>query len=170
MKTKEKKPAKKLPGMRSEQSEYIVDIKYSPRAVKNKLIKFTVKKGKDFEISSEKIIELLSHYVNSEQLAPTFVDTEKINVVYVKRNLKCRLDKDMKAGDEINIEYNHPYPLEFALLEEAYNLAVVDKSRGAIEITPDMINKTKKQTSPSALEFLKKFYKSFINVVLGKST
>lgn len=170
MKSKAKKQSpKKLPGMRSEQSGYSVDIKYSPRAIREKMIRFTIKKGKDFEISSEKLIELLSHYVNSEQLAPTLVDTEKINVVYVTRNLKCRLDKDMKAGEEINIEYQHPYPLEFALIEEGFNLAKINKERGAVEITPEMIKKAQQKTTPSMISFIKKFFNS-LGLLLGKST
>jgi hypothetical protein len=177
MKTKTKKntvvkktTSKKVAGMKSEQKDYTVEIKHTPEAIEKRLIKFTSNKKGGFEISAEKLIELLSHYVNSEELAPTFVDTQRINVVYVKRNIQAVLDRDFKAGEKVNFEYEHPYPLEFALIEEAFNIAKIDKDREGFVVTPELIKKTKKQTPKSCITFVKKFYESFKNLLLGNSS
>ncbi len=158
----------KIEGKISEQKDYTVAIKYSEDAIKNKLIKFTAKnEDKSFEIETDKLIELMSQYVNSDTLAPAFIDTEKITVVYVTRNLKCKLDRDMKAGEEINIEYKHPYPLEFALIEEGYKIALIDKEHTAVTVTPEMLKQVKRDTPESSRNFVKSFYKGFKSLVLG---
>lgn len=157
-------------GMVSKQENYSVEIKYSEEAEKKKLIKFIPKEGTPIEIEADKLIELLSHYVNSDMLAPTFVDTEKITVVYVKRQLKCRLDRDMKSGEEINIEYSHPYPLEFAIIEEGYKIALIDESRPGVIVTPEILKQVKRDTPKESKNFIKKFYKSFKSLDLGGSS
>jgi hypothetical protein len=162
--------SKKVTGMKSKQKDYTVEIKYSPEAIKNRLIKFTTDKKGGFEVSADKLIELLSHYVNSEELAPAFVDTQRINVVYVKRQIQAILERDFKAGEKISLEYEHPYPLEFALIEEAFNIAKVNKDREGFVVTPELIKKTKKQTPKSCIDFVKKFYESFKNMLLGGSS
>jgi len=169
-KATKKVASKKVAGMKSEQKDYTVEIKHTPEAIKKRLIKFTSTKKDGFEISADKLIELLSHYVNSDELAPAFVDTERINVVYVTRNIAATLERDFKAGETVHLAYEHPYPLEFALIEEAFNIAKIDKDREGFVVTPELIKKTKKQTPKSCLNFVKKFYESFKNLLLGGSS
>ncbi len=161
---------KEINGLKSIQKDYTVEIKYSKEAIKNKLIKFTTPKGESFEIGSDKLIELIGQNVNSEALAPTFVDTEKITVVYVKRQIKFRLDKDMKAGEEIRAEYSHPYPLEFAIIEEGYNIALIDKDKMAMVVTPELLKQVKRDIPEESKNFIKKFYQSFKSLNLGGSS
>lgn len=162
---------KKIPGMRSEQKDYVVELKYSEDAIAKKKIRFIAKKeDKSFEIEAEKLIELLTHYVSGEALSPAFVDTERITVVYVSRQLRCRLDKDMKAGEEFNIEYKHPYPLEFAIIEEGYKIAALDLEKNAVVVTPEILKQVKRDTPESSKNFVKKFYQSFKNLKLGGSS
>ncbi len=80
------------------------------------------------------------------------------------------LERDFKAGETIHLAYEHPYPLEFALIEEAFNIAKIDKDREGFVVTPELIKKTKKQTPKSCLNFVKKFYESFKNLLLGGSS
>jgi len=105
--------------------KYTIQVKYSDEAVEKKLMKFITPSGDEFEISSDEMISFLVNQVNMNTLEPTFVDTEKINVVEVGRQIQCKLDRDHKAGEIININYTHPYPLEFALLEEVYKIALI---------------------------------------------
>lgn len=164
-----KKDEKEI-GFKSEQDTYSVEIKYSKDAIKDKLVRFTVKDGNSFEISSDKLVELMSHYLNSESLAPAFVDTEKITVVYVKRQIKMKADRDIKTGEEFNVEYSHPYPLEFAIIEEGYKLALIDKEKLAVIVTPELLKQVKRDTPASSDNFIKKFYQAFKTLNLGGSS
>lgn len=156
-------------GIVSKQKDYSVAIKYSPEAIEKKLMKFTTPNGDSFEISAEEMISMLTEHVNQELLAPVFVDTEKVNVVQVRRDIKCRLEKDFKAGDEINLTYVHPYPLEFAILEEVYKIAKIEENLGSVELTKELIDSIKAKIQPKSEEFMKKFYSSFKTIDLDKS-
>ena len=146
--------------------KYTIQVKYSPEAVEKKLMKFITPSGDEFEISAEEMISILVGQVNNDTLEATFVETDKINVVEVGRQLKCVLDEDMKKGQEININYVHPYPLEFALIEEAYKIATVDHGGKYLTLTAEMIEDVKKKTTPGMKDFTEKFYRSFKQVKL----
>lgn len=145
--------------------DYTVQIGYSPEAKKKKLMKFiTRKNGDEFEISAEELSSMLIGGVNSDTLEATFVESERINVVEVGRQLQCVLDKDMKKGEKININYTHPYPLEFALIEETYKIAKIDEKVPRIELTREYMNEVRAKLKPEQSEYLNKFYKSFKNI------
>lgn len=146
--------------------KYTIQVKYSPEAIEKKLMKFITPSGDEFEISAEEMISILVSQVNNETLAPTFVETDRINVVEVSRQLLCVLDEDMKKGQEIRMNYTHPYPLEFALIESAYKIASLKKDTKVVELTSAMIEEVKKKTTPSMRDYIEKFYKSFKQVKL----
>jgi len=146
------------------QKDYTIQLKYSPEAEAKKLMKFISKSGDEFVISADEMISFLVEQVNTDTLSPTFVEMTKVNVVEVGRQLKCVLDKDMKAGQEININYSHPYPLEFAIIEEGYKIAKIDMSVPRFEITKEYLDEVKKKITPKMEEYVKKFYKSFKQV------
>jgi len=143
------------------QKDYTIQVKYSPEAEEKKLMKFISKSGDEFEISAEEMISFLVEQVNTDTLSPTFVEMTKVNVVEVGRQLKCVLDRDFKKGEEININYTHPYPLEFALIEEGYKIAKIDMTVPRTEITKEYLDEVKKKITPKMEEYMKKFYKSF---------
>jgi len=143
---------------------YTVQIGYSDEAKAKKLMKFITKSGDEFEISAEELSSMLIGGVNSETLEATFVESDRINVVEVGRQLQCVLDEDKKKGDKININYTHPYPIEFALIEEAYKIAKIDESVPKITLTREYIDKVKAQLKPEQTEYINKFYKSFKNI------
>ena len=145
---------------------YTVQIGYSPKAIKDKLMKFITKNGDEFEISSEEMSSMLIGGVNSNTLEATFVESDRISVVEVGRQLECVLDKDMKKGDKINLNYKHPYPLEFALIEEAYKIAKIDKDIPRIVLTKEYIKEVRAKIKPDMTNYISKFYKSFKNVEL----
>ena len=149
---------------------YSVQVNYSEAAIKNKLLKFTSKSGDEFEISSEELASMLIGGVNSDTLEATFVDVEKINVVEVGRQIACVLDKDMKKGENININYTHPYPLEFALIEQVYGIAKINMDVPALILTREYIDKVKAEIKPEQENFLQKFYSSFKNLKLNKKS
>ena len=146
--------------------DYTIQVGYSKKAIKNKLMKFISKSGDEFEISAEEMSTILVGQVNSDTLEATFVETEKVNVVEVGRQLECVLDKDMKKGEKININYTHPYPLEFALIEEAYKIAKINKDVPALMLSKKYINEVKSKLKPEMTDYIRKFYKSFKNLKL----
>jgi hypothetical protein len=146
------------------QKNYTVEIGYSDEAKEKKLMKFITKSGDSFEISANELSSMLIGGVNSDTLEATFVESDRINVVEVGRQLQCVLDKDMKKGEKININYTHPYPIEFALIEEAYKIAKIDESVPRIVLTREYINEVKSKLKPEQTEYINKFYKSFKNI------
>jgi len=152
--------AKKL-----EKKDFRVEIGYSDEAKEKKLMKFiTTKNGDEFVISSEELASMLIGGVNSETLEATFVESDRVNVVEVGRQLQCKLEEDMKKGQIININYTHPYPLEFALIEEAYKIAKIDESIPKVTLTREYIDEVKSKLKPEMTEYINKFYKSFKNL------
>ena len=160
----------KKTGMISDKGDYKVEIKYSPEAIEKRLIRFHPKEGTSFEISADNLIELLSHYVNGQELSPAFVDTERIKVVYVDRQMKFKAEKDIKEGEEFNVAYTHPYPLEFAIIEEGFNIAKIRKDREGFVVTSEMLKEVKRKTPKSSKNFVQKFFKSISSLKLGGST
>ncbi|MEI6732231.1 MAG: hypothetical protein WCK90_06160 [archaeon] len=149
--------------------DYTVQIGYSPEAKEKKLMKFiTRKSGDEFTISADELSSMLIGGVNSDVLEATFVDSERINVVEVGRQLQCVLDKDMKKGDKININYTHPLPLEFAIIEQVYGIAKINMGAPALSLTREYIEEVKKKLKPEQEKFLNIFYKSFKNLNLNE--
>ena len=147
---------------------YTVQIGYSEEAVEKKLLKFISKSGDEFEISAEELSSMLIGGINSDTLEATFVESDKINVVEVGRQLECVLDKDMKKGEKILMNYKHPYPIEFALIEQAMGIAKIDEDVPVTTLTKEYINKVRSKIKPNQENFIQKFYKSFKNVKLNK--
>lgn len=155
-------------GIISKQKNYTVEVKYSPEAIANKLMRFTTPGGEIFEISAEEMISMLVGQVNSETLAPTFVDTTKVNVVQVKRQLVYRMNEDMKKGQIFRADYVHPYPLEFAIIEEAYKIAKIERPGGVMILTKEFIDDVKNRIKPVSEQFVDQFYKSYPKIELKK--
>jgi hypothetical protein len=151
-------------GLLTKKDNYSVEVKYSSEAINKKLVRFTVLEGNSLEISADDLISILVNQVSSETLEPTFVDSERINVVEVSRQLECVLEEDMKKGDKIRLNYIHPYPLEFALLEEVYKVAKLNTDVPALVLTKEYIEETREKLKPEMTEFMNKFYKSFRNI------
>ena len=148
--------------------KFTVQIGYSEEAKKNKLLKFISKSGDEFEISAEELSSMIVGGVNNDTLSATFVETERINVVEVSRQLECIVDKDLKKGDRINLNYKHPYPIEFALIEQVMGIAKIEMDVPLTTLTNEYIEETKKKLKPAQENFIKKFYKSFKNLKIKK--
>lgn len=147
--------------------KFTIQVNYSKEAEKKKIMKFITPSGDEFEITADEMISILVNQVNTKTLEPTFVEMDKVNVVEVARQLKCVLTEDMKKGQEININYVHPYPIEFALIEEAYKIAKVTEGTPVFTLTAEFINEVKSKLKPEMDEYMKKFYKSFKGLNLG---
>lgn len=143
---------------------YTIQVNWSKEAKKKKLMKFISKSGDEFVISAEEMTSILVGQVNSETLEATFVESDRINVVEVGRQLECVLDKDMKKGEKIRLNYTHPYPIEFALIEEAAKIAKINKDVPAVTLTKEYIDEVKSKLKPEMTEYIEKFYKSFKNL------
>lgn len=150
------------------QKDYTIQLKYSEEATEKKLMKFISKSGDEFVISADEMIAFLIEQVNLDTLSPAFVETNKVNVVEVSRQLKCVLDKDMKKGDEIRLTYIHPYPVEFALIEQAWKIAKIEEKGGVISLTKEFIDNVRSRTSVNAEKYLSKYYKTFKELGFNK--
>ncbi len=147
---------------------YTIQVKYSEEAIEKKLVKFITKNGDEFSLSADEIISILVNQVNMDTLSPTFVESEKINVVEVFRQIQCKLERDWKKGEVININYTHPYPVEFALIEEAHKIAKINDKAKVFELSAEFLAEVKKKITPASENFVKKFYKSFKGLNLEK--
>lgn len=148
--------------------DYTVQVGYSKEAKEKKLLKFIPNGKKSFEISAEELASMIIGGVNSDTLEATMVESDKINVVEVGRQLACVLDKDMKKGDKININYTHPYPVEFAIIEQAYGIAKINMDVPVRVLTKKYIDNIKSKIKPEHEKFLQRFYSSFKNLKLSK--
>lgn len=153
-------------GIIAKKDNFTVSVKYSDEAIEKKLVKFTLTKGDSLEISADELVGILSQQVNNEVLSAAFVEVDRINVVEVGRQLQFVLDKDYKKGQKVNANYTHPYPLEFALIEEAYKIAKIDEKVPKVELTKEYLDEFRKKLKPEMTEYVNKFYKSFKNVEL----
>jgi len=156
-------------GVKLDKGTFTIEVKYSDEAIKKKLIKFTVKQGDEIVLTADELISMLVNQVNSEVLSASFVETDRINVVEVGRQLQCVVDKDLKKGEVININYAHPYPIEFALIEEAWKIAQIKKDTKVTELTAEYIEKIKSQIKPDMQNYIKKFYEGFKSINLNKN-
>jgi len=150
--------------VRLERPHYTIEVKYSPEAVEKKLMKFITPLGESFEISADEMISILVSQVNTDTLSPAFVDSKKIDMVEVSRQLECELEEDMKKGQKIRLNYVHPYPVEFALLEEVYKIAKINHDVHVFELTKEYIDAVKEKIKPEMSEYLNNFYKGFKNI------
>jgi len=144
--------------------KYTIQVNYSPEAIENKLMKFITLNGDEFEISADEMATILIGQVNSELIAATFVETDRVNVVEVTRQIRARADRDIKKGEEIRLDYSHPYPVEFALIEEGMNLAKIKKDVPVFVLTKEYLDTVKDRLTPEQTKFITKFYEFFKNL------
>jgi len=145
----------------AKKATYTVEIGYSD----DNLIRFIPVNGNSFEISVPEIMELVSQ-ASEDTLAPTFTETDRINVVEVSRQLLCVLDEDMKKGQEIRLNYTHQLPIEFAIIEEVGKIAKINQDVPVMTLTKEYIEEVRKKLTSKQENFIKKFYKAFKQVKL----
>ncbi len=146
--TLEKKPVK------LEQEKYTIEVNYSADAIEKKLMKFIPKDNQEFEISAEEMSTILIGQVNSTLVEATFVETDRVNVVEVMRQIRVIANRDIKAGEEIRLDYTHPYPVEFAIIEEAAKVAKINMDVPVMTLTVDYINAVKEKITPKQRKFV----------------
>jgi hypothetical protein len=144
--------------------KYTIQVNYSDEAIEKKLMKFITPSGDEFEISADEMSTILVGQVNSEQLAATFVETDRVNVVEVTRQIRVRASRDIKKGEEIRLEYKHPYPVEFALIEEAMKIAKINKDVKVFELTKEYLDAVRMKITPHQEKYVNFFYKFFKNL------
>lgn len=155
-------------GKKVEKEKYFAEIGYSKESKKNKLVKFTIKDGNVLEISSDDLIKILLEQNKPEVLAPLFVEADKVNMVEVQRQIAVKINKDLKEGDEIRIDYVHPYPVEFALLEEVYKVAKIKEDVPVFTLTKEYIEKVRSELKPEMEQFIERFYKNIKSLEIKK--
>lgn len=158
-----KKPVKMV------KKDFTIEVNYSPEAAEKKLMKFSTPSGDEFVISAEEMSTILIGQVNSQLVEATFVESDRVNVVEVERQINARAERDIKKGEEIRLTYYHPYPVEFALIEEAMNLAKIRKDVPVFTLTADYIKSVKEKTTPEQYKFVEMIYQ-FFKGLLPKKT
>lgn len=144
--------------------KFTLQVNYSPDAIEKKLMKFITPSGDEFEISAEEMASILVGQVNSELLSATFVESDRVNVVEVTRQIAIRIDKDLKKGEEVRIEYKHPYPVEFALIEKAMGIAKINIDVPVFTLTKEYLDEVMAKTTPEQKKFINRFYEFFKNL------
>lgn len=135
--------------------KYTIQVNYSLEAIEKKLMKFITPSGDEFEISADEMATILIGQVNSDLIEATFVESDRVNVVEVTRQIRALANKDIKKGDEIRIDYTHPYPIEFAIIEEAAKLAKINMDTPRYELTIDYIKSVQQKITPKQQKFSK---------------
>jgi hypothetical protein len=153
--TLEKKPVE------LKRENYTIQVNYSPEAIEKKLMKFITKSGDEFEISADEMSTILIGQVNTDLIAATFVESEGVNVVDVTRQIRAVADRDISKGEEIRIDYTHPYPIEFAVIEEAAKIASIKKDVPVRYLTAEYIKDVERKITPRQRKFADLFYKFF---------
>ncbi len=157
-----KKPSK------LEKEKYTIEVNYSDEAVEKKIMKFKTPSGDEFEISADEMATVLVGQLNSEQIDALFVESDRVNVVEVTRQIRCLAEKDFKKGDEIRVDYTHPYPIEFAIIEEVMKIAKINQDVPVFELTKEYVDKVRAQLKPEQKTFVEKFYAFFKGLKLKK--
>lgn len=153
-----KKPTKLI------KDKYEIHVNFSDEAIEKKIMKFITPGGEEFEITADEMATILVGQLNSETIEAIFVESERVNVVEVTRQIRVRLDKDFKAGEEIRLEYRHPYPVEFAIIEEAANLAKINMNTPRYELSAEYIDAVRQKITPQQRKFVDHIYKFFKNL------
>ncbi len=147
--------------MKFVREKYEIQVNYSPEAIEKKLMKFVTPSGDEFEISAEEMSSLLIGQVSSNLVQASFVESDRVNVVEVMRQIRVRADRDIKAGEEIRLEYTHPYSVEFAIIEEAAKLAKINMDVPMMELSIDYINSVKEKITPKQRKYSDMVWKFF---------
>lgn len=140
---------------------FTLQVNYSEDAIEKKLMKFITPSGDEFEISADEMSSILVGQVNSELLQATFVESERVEVVEVIRQIRVIADRDISKGEEIRLEYTHPYPIEFAIIEETMNIAKINMDVPAFTLTKEYIDSVRSKTTEDQKKFITKFYEFF---------
>lgn len=148
--------------------KYTVQVNYSDEAIEKKLMKFITPSGDEFEVSAEEMVSMLVGQVNTETLEATFVESEQVRVVEVERQIRALAERDIKKGEEIRLTYIHPYPIEFAIIEEAAKIAKIRMDVPALELTVDYIKSVKEKLTQDQHKFVEKVYDFFKDLRIKK--
>lgn len=158
-----KKPVKLV------KDKFELQVNYSEEAIEQKLMKFTTPSGDEFTISADEMATILVGQVNSEVIEATFVETDRVNVVEVMRQIRVMADRDIKKGEEIRLEYTHPYPIEFALIEEAAKIAKIKMDVPMMTLTKAYIDNVRSRITPEQRKFVDRFYEFFKGLFTSKN-
>lgn len=151
---------KKRKGQISHKPDYSVVVRYSDNAIKNDLIKFIPKKGKPFVLQLGEMIDLLSKFVSQDILAPTLMDNKVVNMIKVQRALVFTPNKDIKAGETVNIPFEHMMPVEYAIAEEALGVSKITDSIKTVN--SKQLEQATKRVDDRVKEFARASYESMI--------
>lgn len=165
---KEKLMSKKPVEMKKD--KFTLQVNYSEEAIEKKQMKFITPSGDEFEITADEMATILVGQLNSETIEAIFVESDRVNVVEVTRQIRVRLDRDFKAGEEIRLDYVHPYPVEFAIIEQAAGLAKINMDAPRTELTVEYINQVRDKITPAQRKFVTLIYKFFKDLWNGTKT
>lgn len=158
--TLEQKPLSKKP-VEMKKENYTIQVNYSEEAIEKKLMKFITPSGDEFEIGAEEMATILVGQVNSTTIEAAFVESDRVNVVDVTRQIRGIADRDIAKGEEIRIDYTHPYPIEFAIIEEAAKLAVIRRDVPVRELSAEYLKEVEAKIGPKQKKFVDMIWKFF---------
>jgi hypothetical protein len=66
------------------------------------------------------------------------------------------------------LDYKHPYPVEFALIEKAMGIAMINEDVPAFTLTKEYLDDVMSKTTPEQKKFIRRFYEFFKNLKIKK--
>lgn len=137
-----------------------IDIKYDTESIEKELIKFTVKTGNEFIISSEDILAIVREQFKQKNLAAalTTADTSFVPTAEAAVPIYFNANKDIKEGELVQFFAPMQIPLGIALVMEALRLCTI-KGKEIIKVPIEEFEEAKTTLAEESREFTEKFFK-----------
>lgn len=157
---------KKTKGNFFENNDIRIDIKYSDEAIERELIKFTIKEGNEFIISSQDILALIQEQFKQKSLAAALTTTDTTFVPSVEVAIPICFDanKDIKMGERVMFWAPFQFPIGVALVAEAYKLCSI-KGKEILKIPMEEFKEASETLAESSKEFVEKVFKPQIDAL-----
>lgn len=128
------------------------EAKWSQAAKNKSLIRITEGDKKIIFSLNDFIGFVASHY-NSSVTAPMIVNNDMVQLVEVMRQLKFKADRDIKEGEEFNVNFTHVMPIEYAVAEHALNLCKINGEEVKVEtITKEAYEKMAAEVNSTVMD------------------
>lgn len=152
-------------GVKFEQNNYTVEIKYSQEAVEKELIRIIPKDG-EIVISADDIIKLIVDNFRNKELAYALstTDTNFVPSVEVAIPIHFNANRDIKQGDLVSFYAPFILPIGLALGMEAYQLCK-DEGRDVLQIPRKEFEESAKTLKEKSMKFVEEYFKPQIDAV-----
>lgn len=134
---------------------FAVTANYSKTAKRDKTLKFKTHKFKEeFEISLGDVVNLCIKFFTQEDAAPLRFKHNVVKMTNVERTLVLTPERDIAAGEQVNLNFTHPMPLEWAIAEQAAGRLSIEVPNKYFELSEQDYKKLEKEIGDSHQAYL----------------